>query len=119
MFLLNFLYDILYVFHLFSIKPWAFSRAGLRNVTISTVGVPGRIRALGHEIPAGPNLALSLHAPTQERAMAARGVDIVFLSYIWPCGYNSIYIYTYMYILYILYIYMYVCTQVSFEKSAT
>ena len=84
MFLPNFPYDIPYVFHLFSIKPWAFSRAGLRNVTISTVGVPGRIRALGHEIPAGPNLALSLHAPTQERAMAARGVNIVFLSYIWP-----------------------------------
>lgn len=38
----------------------------LKNVTISTVGVPGRIRALGHEIPAGPNLALSLHAPTQD-----------------------------------------------------
>lgn len=40
-----------------------------RNVTISTVGVMGRIRALGSEFPfAGPNLALSLHAPTQERA---------------------------------------------------
>eukprot|EP00435_Cladocopium_sp_Y103_P047099 s1710_g13.t1 len=39
----------------------------LKNVTISTVGVPGRIRALAHEIPAtGPNLALSLHAPTQD-----------------------------------------------------
>eukprot|EP00913_Durusdinium_trenchii_P023788 g22338.t1 len=41
----------------------------LKNVTISTVGVMGRIRALGSEFPfAGPNLALSLHAPTQERA---------------------------------------------------
>ncbi|CAK8999880.1 Ribosomal RNA large subunit methyltransferase N (23S rRNA (adenine(2503)-C(2))-methyltransferase) (23S rRNA m2A2503 methyltransferase) [Durusdinium trenchii] len=39
----------------------------LKNVTISTVGVMGRIRALGSEFPfAGPNLALSLHAPTQE-----------------------------------------------------
>jgi len=39
----------------------------LKNVTISTVGVPGRIRALGDAFPsAGPNLALSLHAPTQD-----------------------------------------------------
>ena len=118
MFLPRFPYDIPYVFHLFSIKPWAFSRAGLRNVTISTVGVPGRIRALGHEIPAGPNLALSLHAPTQERAMAARGVNIVFLSYIWPYGYNSIYIYIYIYTCayytYYIYLYLYVCMYTGF-----
>ena len=39
-----------------------------RNVTISTVGVAGRIRALANELPsAGPNLALSLHAPTQDQ----------------------------------------------------
>eukprot|EP00968_Pinguiococcus_pyrenoidosus_P004251 scaffold285_cov304-Pinguiococcus_pyrenoidosus.AAC.11 len=37
----------------------------LRNITVSTVGVPGMIQKLGHDCPE-VNLAVSLHAPTQE-----------------------------------------------------
>ncbi|CAE7905861.1 rlmN [Symbiodinium microadriaticum] len=37
----------------------------LKNVTVSTVGVPGKIRQLAADCPAA-NLALSLHAPMQD-----------------------------------------------------
>ncbi|CAE7564166.1 rlmN [Symbiodinium pilosum] len=37
----------------------------LKNVTVSTVGVPGKIRQLAMDCPAA-NLALSLHAPMQD-----------------------------------------------------
>ncbi|MBI3096670.1 MAG: 23S rRNA (adenine(2503)-C(2))-methyltransferase RlmN [Planctomycetes bacterium] len=38
---------------------------GLNRITVSTVGVPGKIEALSRE-PLAPNLACSLHAPTDE-----------------------------------------------------
>eukprot|EP01026_Neomeris_dumetosa_P039356 TRINITY_DN3228_c0_g1_i3.p2 TRINITY_DN3228_c0_g1~~TRINITY_DN3228_c0_g1_i3.p2 ORF type:complete len:235 (-),score=29.00 TRINITY_DN3228_c0_g1_i3:140-844(-) len=46
------------------IEPTLFG-LGQRQVTISTVGVPARIRELTQDLP-GVSLAFSLHAPTQE-----------------------------------------------------